>query len=142
MLNKQEDQFAMNLYLGESQIKAYRKAFPKCKNWKDETVYVKASVLSKTDKVKVRINEIAEQMQQKTTEKGLLSATDVLQGIADIYERNKEEDDKTAMKALELYGKHLKLFTDKIETVNHNFNKDMTEEEADEILKKAGVKVE
>ena len=115
MLKPQEDQYAMYLYLGDSQIDSYKKAFPKCKNWKDDTIYVKASVLANSDKIKVRLKELEEQMKQKTEESALLSATDVLKGIQDIIDRNKEEDDKTALKALELYGKHLKLFTDKVE---------------------------
>jgi len=115
MLKPQEDQFAMYLYLGESQRKAYRKAFPKCKNWKDETVDSKASILAKTDKIQERLAELAEQMKQKTNTEALLSASEVLNKISDVIDRNEEIDDKTALKALELYGKHLKLFTDKVE---------------------------
>ena len=115
MLKPQEDQFAMYLYLGDSQRKAYRKAFPKCKNWKDETVDSKASILAKTDKIKARLAELSEQMKQKTEESALLSASEVLDKIKALIDRNEEEDDRTALKALELYGKHLKLFTDKVE---------------------------
>ena len=115
MLKPQEDQFAMYLYLGDSQIDSYRKAFPKCKNWKNDTVYVKASVLANSDKIKVRMKELEEQMKQKTNTEALLSASDVLDKIKELIDRNEEEDDRTALKGLELYGKHLKLFTDKVE---------------------------
>ena len=115
MLKPQEDQFAMYLYLGDSQIDSYRKAFPKCKNWKNDTVYVKASVLANSDKIKVRMKELEEQMKQKTNTEALLSASDVLDKIKELIVRNEEEDDRTALKGLELYGKHLKLFTDKVE---------------------------
>ena len=115
MLKPQEDQFAMYLYLGDSQIDSYRKAFPKCKNWKNDTVYPKASKLAKTDKIKIRMKELEEQMKQKTNTEALLSASDVLDKIKELIVRNEEEDDRTALKGLELYGKHLKLFTDKVE---------------------------
>lgn len=41
----------------------------------------------------------------------------------------------------QLYIKNTFGYSDKKETINTNLNVDMTEEEADEILKKAGVKV-
>jgi hypothetical protein len=115
MLKPQEDQYAMYLYLGDSKINSYKKAFPKCKNWKDDTIYVKACVLSKTDKITVRLKELEEQTKAKTNTEALLSASDVLNKISDVIDRNEDIDDKTALKALELYGKHLKLFTDKVE---------------------------
>ena len=115
MLKPQEDQYAMYLYLGDSQRKAYRKAFPKCKNWKDETVDNKAYILAKKDEIKVRLVELQEQTKAKTNTEALLSASEVLNKISDVIDRNEEVDDKTALKALELYGKHLKLFTDKVE---------------------------
>ena len=115
MLKPQEEQFAMYLYLGDSQRVAYRKAFPKCKKWKDETVDPKACTLANTDKIKTRLKELSEKMKEKTTTDAILSATDILNDIEDIIIRNKGEDDKTALKGLELYGKHLKMFTDRVE---------------------------
>jgi len=158
-LNKQEEEFAKNLFLGDSQIDSYRKAFKQSKNWKDNTVYVKASVLAKKDKVKVRIEELRGKMSHKVEESSLKSAAEVLNDISEVIEKcmqrqpvmigkgkdrkqlkefvefkdgSEEElgvwkfDSSGALKGLELYGKHLKLFTDKVETVNHNINEDVT----------------
>jgi len=159
-LNKQEEEFAKNLFLGDSQIDSYRKAFKQSKNWKDNTVYVKASVLAKTDKVKIRLEELREKMSHKVEESSLKSATEVLNDIAEVIDKcmqrqpvmvgkgkdreqlkefvefkdgSEEElgvwkfDSSGALKGLELYGKHLKLFTDKVESVNvnHNLNEEV-----------------
>jgi len=126
-LNKQEEEFAKNLFLGDSQREAYKKAFKQCKNWKDKTIDEKACRLAGTDKIKTRLAELQERMSQKVSESALLSATDVLNDIKDIIQANKLEDPKTALKGLELYGKHLKLFTDKVESVNvnHNLNEEV-----------------
>lgn len=114
-LTKAENKYARYLYEGMSQLDAYRKAFPQSKKWKDTTVSPKASKLAKEDKIKTRISELQEAMSEKVKESTLMSAEDVLKGIEDIYDRNKEKDSRTALKALELYGKHLKLFTDKVD---------------------------
>ena len=140
-LTVKEETYAMLLFEGKSQLDAYREAYPHTKKWKDTSVASKASTLAKCDKIVTRVNELREKMSKRVEQKALMSASDVLNAIEDIYTRNKDVDDKTALKAVELYGKHLKLFTDRVESVNLNMNKDMTEEEADEILKKAGVKV-
>lgn len=99
---------------GVSQREAYKIAYD-AENMKDATVDSKACLLLKNDKVRARYEEMRQRLEQKAQEQGLLSATEVLKGIADIYYRNKGQDDKTALDALKTYGKHHKLFTDKVE---------------------------
>jgi len=89
----------------------------------DHVIDVKACQLLKNDKVAVRYNELKGKVIEKIAEEGLLNATDVLKGIADIIHDTKLNDPKTALKGYELYGKHLKLFTDKVE---HSGNVDIT----------------
>lgn len=66
LLNKQEEHFVLYFFEGYSQIDAYRKAFPKSKNWKDTTVSPKASSLLKSDKIKARLGELRESVQEAT----------------------------------------------------------------------------
>jgi len=65
--------------------------------------------------VKLGIRNEIKRLMSKRSERVKMSADDVLNDIADIIDANKKIDAKTALKGLELYGKHLKLFTDKIE---------------------------
>lgn len=65
-LNNQEEQFVLFIFEGESQIDAYRKAFPKSKNWKDTTVSPKASTLLKSNKIQARLKQLREQVQEAT----------------------------------------------------------------------------
>lgn len=61
--------------------------------------------------------EIAKYIQKamnKRSQKVEIDADYVLQGIKDIADNN-EEQSKDRLKAFELMGKHLKLFTDKVE---------------------------
>ncbi len=114
-LNKQEDEFAKNLFLGDRQRQAYLKAYKQSRKWKDKTVDEKACRLAGTDKIKARLVDLQQKMSEKVEKTALMTASDVLSKIEDIIVRNQGEDDKTSLKGLELYGKHLKLFTDKIE---------------------------
>ena len=66
----------------------------------------------------LRKPHIAEAIQKeldKLAEKAEFTAQDVLETIKDIVVANKDNNPQVALKGCELYGKHLKLFTDKIE---------------------------
>ena len=64
----------------------------------------------------------------------------ITNGLATIA-LDENESTRDRIRAYELLGKHLKLFTDKVESTNVNLNHEMTEEEAEQILKDAGIKV-
>ena len=63
---------------GTSQADAYRKAFPKSRKWKDESVQVKASKLAATDKVRLRVKELLAEV----TAAGILEAAEVVRDLA------------------------------------------------------------
>lgn len=84
------------------------------------------------------LKEYIQELMREREESTKYKANDVLNDIRDIIDRTKQKDPKTALKGLELYGKHLKLFTDKVEhsgEIKHT----MTIEEADKMLKEAGI---
>jgi len=64
--------------------------------------------------------EIEERLQKRATDNGI-TADYVLKGIKAIADREGIREGDT-LKAYELLGKHLKLFTDKIESENTNHN--------------------
>jgi phage terminase small subunit len=84
-------------------------------------------------------SEIDKRLEARAKSNGI-TAEYVLQGIKSIAD-DIEAKHNDKLKAYELLGKHLKLFTDKIESenVNQNFNKDiseLTDAELEEELKK------
>jgi len=84
-------------------------------NMKPETIDNTAYKILNRPHVKARFDQLKARLRQKIEDEGLFKATDVLKKIHDIVVANEIDDPKTALKGLELYGKHLKLFTDKVE---------------------------
>jgi len=58
MLTPQREKFAAGLASGLTQAAAHRKAFPRSVNWKDETVWRKASLLAANGEVRARVAEL------------------------------------------------------------------------------------
>lgn len=54
----QQEKFAQCLAQGMTQAAAYRVAYPRSNNWKDEVVYVQSSTLAADSKVIVRVSEL------------------------------------------------------------------------------------
>ena len=61
LTNPHWEDYAQARAKGLSQRKAYREAYPKSVNWKDNTVDSKASHLEKQDKILTRLAEIKEE---------------------------------------------------------------------------------
>ena len=115
-LSKQQLDFVTFLVAGDSQRQAYRKAYPKNKS-SDKTIDVKASNLFKRDKVRVRYEILMSEIAERCEEKAIVSREEVIQGFAEMAFPERyggEVADQVRIKALELLGKHLGLFTEKI----------------------------
>ena len=113
-LTPKQEGFLQSMLEGKSQRQAYKDNYD-CKNMADKTIDEAACRLLANSKVNARWLELTTKLRQKAEEEGLLSATDVLRKVVELIERNEEEDDRTALEALKTYGKHLRLFTDKVE---------------------------
>lgn len=110
-----QEKYIQCLISGDSQRVAYRKAYPASEKWTDKSVDNKASKLFKKAEIQARLAEVQDKIVKNIEQEGIFNATDVLRNIYDIIIANKEESPQVALKGLELYGKHLKLFTDKVE---------------------------
>lgn len=126
LTNKQEA-FVQALIAGKSQREAYRTAYNATK-MKDATVDVKASELMKDGKVTVRYAELQASVRVEAEKKAVASAIDVLEELTGVgmgskefptydmfgkeYQRKPSVNER--IKALELLGKHHKLFTDQV----------------------------
>ena len=113
-LTVKQEKFVQGLFAGLSQREAYKAAYD-CKAMKDSTIDVKASELAKDGKISVRLAELM----RPIAEKNSLTVDGVLRDIQSIKKRcmsDEEFNPKEALKACELEGKYLKMFTD---TINH-----------------------
>jgi hypothetical protein len=116
--NVRHETFAQEIALGKSQRQAYKVAFPKSVNWKDETVDPKASALAKNDKVLTRIQEL----QAEATSKTIKTAIQRKEWLSSIID-SAEEDTTTKLKACDLLNKMDGEYTTKIEAdVNSEVN--------------------
>lgn len=69
---------------GGDRSKAYRKAYPQSKRWKDKTVHEKASRLFSEDKVKARVNQLQLEAAKIAEEQFKVDAAYVLQRLTEI----------------------------------------------------------
>lgn len=76
-LSPQREVFAIAIAGGASQADAYRKAYPRSKSWKPESVYSKSSQLMTDAKVAARVTEL----RAAIASKAVLSASEVLNEI-------------------------------------------------------------
>lgn len=63
-LTIKQEKFVQGLFTGLSQREAYKQAY-NCKNMKDETIDVKASVLANEDKIRVRLGELQNELKNR-----------------------------------------------------------------------------
>ncbi|MGM0783890.1 MAG: terminase small subunit [Pseudomonadota bacterium] len=89
-LGRREEKACQEYVLnGGDRSKAYRKAFPQAKRWKDKTVHEKASRFFANDKVQTRVFELQEEARKIAAEQYQVEASDVIRqlvrmGFADI----------------------------------------------------------
>lgn len=116
-LTRQQSDFITNLVQGDSQRQAYQKAYPKNKG-SDKTIDQKARELFNMGKVRARYEEGMAEVAQRWEEKAIVTREEIIEGFAmmafpDRY-GSEEVANQVRIKALELLGKHLGIFTEKI----------------------------
>ena len=88
-LTEKQEKFIQELVKGKSQREAYRIAYPKSVDWKDETVDQNASKLMRHTKVLPRYNELKGRLVKEAEDECIVTAKEVLRelkriGFADI----------------------------------------------------------
>ena len=76
-LTPQQEIFVQSRIKGDSQRKAYKKAYPHSENWKDGSVDTEASKLNSSPKVIQRYDEL----KQKVDEEAIMSREELLKGL-------------------------------------------------------------
>ncbi len=126
-LTPKQEKFVQGLFVGLSQRQAYKEAYD-ASNMKDETIDDRAYKLAKTSEISMRLKELQDEVKAKN----IVTVEYVLEGLKDVKERCMQAepvldreglptgeyrfDSSGANKSLELLGKFLKMFTDKLET--------------------------
>ena len=113
MLTKAEEIFIAELVKGKSQRQAYLIAYPKSEKWKEKSFDERACNLFNSVKIKSRYQEVIKKTAERIENKCLVDVEYVINGIKAIADTGEKETDK--LRAYELLGKHLKMFTDKLE---------------------------
>lgn len=112
MLTAKREAFAAGLAQGLSQAEAYRRAFPSSLAWKDETVWSKASTLSKDGKVRARVAEL----QEKAAESSEFTVAEHMRTLSELRDEARNTGQHAAaIKAEELRGKCAGFYTEKHE---------------------------
>ena len=134
-LTAKQEKFVLAVVEGMTQADAYRHAYDTSK-MTDKSIHEKASALMANVKVRSRYNELMDKVREKLENKAICTVEGLLNDLQTIKNNclikrkaiiknadgepvEVETDDfidaSAALKAVELMGKHLKMFTDKTE---------------------------
>lgn len=112
MLTGKQEKFALLVAEGKSYSDAYRGAYDT--NASDRVVYNKGSDLAQRDDIRMRIDELRDEIARRT----VLSREKVIQGICDIAFDPKEDESPSEknvrLKAMDMLAKYLGMYTEKI----------------------------
>lgn len=111
--NQRHEKFCLEYFATGNATRAYIAA-----GYAEKTANVCSSQLLATPKIQARIAELQAKQERKAIDTAAVDAAYVLQGAQYLYEkwRNEPRACNTAAKALELLGRSLKLFVDRVET--------------------------
>lgn len=98
--NVRHETFAQGIAAGQTQRTAYRAAYPKSINWKDETVDKRASELMKKGEVLGRIEEL----RKLTTSEAVMDITQRKEWLTKVVQNSKEKT-KDRLGALDMLNK-------------------------------------
>lgn len=107
-ITKQQEIFVQSLVEGDSQRKAYIKAYPSRKKWKDNSIDCEASKLFNQPKIKQRYDELLKQVREEETKKTMWTreqSIETLRYVIDVNKKDLERINKAYEEELELLQK-------------------------------------
>ena len=122
-LTSQQEAFVQALVQGKNRQEAYQTVY-RTGGMKDEAVDRRAHTLLKNEKIENRYQELWEMVRKEEAKRDVASVNEILEELSSIGMGVGECDDERSptpgvrerLKALELLGKHYKLFTDQEKT--------------------------
>jgi len=124
-LTEKQETFCMSVFSGMSFSDAYREAYD-ASNMKAATIHRQSHELVNNSKIRARLDQLHNEREQQRRMQSLSRSDFVLKQLTD-EATNPDNSDGARVRALELLGKSVALFTDKVET------EDKTERDADSI---------
>ena len=123
-LTLKQEKYVQELLKGKSQREAYKAAFD-TSNMKDKTVDEKASRLFATNKVRTRYQALRDRLTEETEKEAIVTVKEVLKDLVELRDKCmgrlpvSEQGDKAfnpagANRALELLGKHLGMYEERV----------------------------
>ena len=133
-LTEKQEGFCMAVFSGMSFSDAYRAAYD-AENMKAATIHRQAHELVNNPKIAARLDQLHHDREQQRRMQSLSRSDFVLKQLTD-EALNPDNSDGARVRALELLGKSVALFTDKVET------EDKTERDADAIKRELQAKLD
>ena len=124
-LTEKQEAFAMAIFEGANFSEAYRLAYD-AQNMSAAAVHTEACLLAQNPKVSQRLDQLFRDREQQRRMQSLSRSDLVLKQLTDLA-LSPDVQDGARVRALELLGKSVALFTDRVET------EDKTDRTADEI---------
>jgi hypothetical protein len=124
-LTDKQEAFAQAIFEGSNFSDAYREAYD-ASNMKAATIHRQSHGLVNNSKIRARLDQLHQDREQQQRMLSLSRSDFVLKQLTD-EATNPDNSDGARVRALELLGKSVALFTDKVET------EDKTERDADAI---------
>jgi phage terminase small subunit len=134
-LTSKQNAFALSLADGVPASDAYRQAYD-ADGMKPETVWVEACRLATNPKVALRVEELRAEQEAERRMLRLSRAEAVLERLE--HEALEAKTDSTRVRALELIGRHLGMFTDKVEITTQERSVEVIQQEIRERLVRFG----
>lgn len=107
-ITKQQEIFVQSLIEGDSQRKAYIKAYPSTKKWKDNSIDCEASKLFNQSKIKQRYDDLLQQVREEETKKTMWTreqSIETLRYVVDVNRKDLERINKAHEEELEVLQK-------------------------------------
>ena len=133
-LTEKQEGFCMAVFSGMSFSDAYREAYD-AENMKAATIHRQAHELVNNPKIAARLDQLHHEREQQRRMQSLSRSDFVLKQLTE-EALNTDNSDGARVRALELLGKSVALFTDKVET------EDKTERDADAIKRELQAKLD
>nr|WP_213396475.1 hypothetical protein [Yoonia sp.] len=134
-LTAKQNAFALGIVDGVPASDAYRQAYD-ADGMKPESVWVESCRLATNPKVALRVSELRAEQEEERRMLRLSHAEAVLERLE--HEALEAKTDSTRVRALELIGRHLGMFTDKVEITTQERSVEMIEQEIRDRLVRFG----